>query len=526
MGCQRTEALAFTTELAPYGLTIVGEYVMNPKSVGIIKAASSNYPRIPPYHPSERFPEYPFDSVSGEPNDVYRGFRDLLVTLKLDEAHLNTKAWNPLGTIIQPGDKVLIKPNFVMDRHVSGGDYACVVTHGSVIRAVVDYVVIALKGSGKITIADAPMIDNDFKQIVRSVGLDKVVSYLSDCGVGVGLLDLRVENVEMRDGLIVRRFNLQGDPDGYVPIDLAEESEFAEVAALHRKFRGADYDSEETYRHHNDKVNEYLLSKTVLQSDVFINMPKLKTHKKIGVTLNLKNLIGINGDKNWIPHYRIGGPTRKGDEFDSSGILRHMESLFKDKFKEKAFRMAQQGSKAKLFLARAARKTQKAVVDHTNITKIRAGGWYGNDTIWRSVLDLNKILIYADSAGVMHTSPQRRFFSVIDGIVGGEGDGPVLPIPKRCGVLLAGFNPLAVDVCATRLMGFDYRSFAQFERALRLNKYVIMPHDVANIRCFSNVPQWQDILQQEGGLLEFRPSTGWEGKIEVRSNLDRKKSSL
>ena len=109
-------------------------------------------------------------------------------------------------------------------------------------------------------------------------------------------------------------------------------------------------------------------------------MPKLKTHKKIGVTLNLKNLIGINGDKNWIPHYRIGSPRTEGDEFNSRSILRHMESLLKDKFKEKAFHMAERGSKAKLFFARAARKTQKAVVEHTNITKIRAGGWYGNDT--------------------------------------------------------------------------------------------------------------------------------------------------
>ena len=93
-------------------------------------------------------------------------------------------------------------------------------------------------------------------------------------------------------------------------------------------------------------------------------------------------------------------------------------------------------------------------MEHTNITKIRAGGWYGNDTIWRSVLDLNKILLYADREGVMRSKRQRKFFSVVDGIIGGEGDGPVLAMPKVSGVLLAGFNPMAVDICATRLMGF------------------------------------------------------------------------
>ena len=305
-------------------------------SVGIIKARSSTYPKIAPFHPSERFPEYPFEELSAEPNDVYAGFRNLLITLQLDQAHFNTKEWNPFGGIVTPGDNVVIKPNFVMDRHVTGRDYNCVVTHGSVIRAVIDYVVIALKGRGTLTIADAPMIDNNFERIIERTGLDEIVAYYSRSGIDIKVYDLRVENVEMRDGLIVRRFKLPGDPAGYAPIDLGRESEFAEVAQLHRRYRGSDYDNQETMRHHNDRVNEYLLCKTVLQSDVFINMPKLKTHKKIGVTLNLKNLIGINGDKNWIPHYRVGSPRRKGDEFGSESILRHMESMLKDKFKEKS----------------------------------------------------------------------------------------------------------------------------------------------------------------------------------------------
>src|ERR1044071_3373679 len=129
---------------------------MNETSVGILKTESSAYPKVAPFHPSERFPEYPFGEISTDRNDVYSGFRDLLITMRLDEEHFNTKQWNPLGSIIRPGDKVVIKPNFVMDRHVAGGDYNCVVTHGSVIRAVVDYVAIALQRRGSITIADAP----------------------------------------------------------------------------------------------------------------------------------------------------------------------------------------------------------------------------------------------------------------------------------------------------------------------------------------------------------------------------------
>jgi hypothetical protein len=184
------------------------------------------------------------------------------------------------------------------------------------------------------------------------------------------------------------------------------------------------------------------------------------------------------------------------------------------------FQMVQRNSRGKLFLARLLRKAHKTVVEHTNITKIRAGGWYGNDTIWRPVLDLNKILLYADREGVMRPERQRKFFSVVDGIVGGEGDGPVLPTPKPCGALLAGFNPLAVDLCATRLMGFDYRLFAQFEMGLKLRKYPIMPFDIHSIRCLSNVSEWCDILNKTGSMLQFKPASGWEGRIEVDATRD------
>jgi uncharacterized protein (DUF362 family) len=485
--------------------------------VGIAKAETAVYPRQPPFHPSERFPEYAFGETGSDPNTVYGAVRELFNTLLLDREHYGTPEWNPLGEIISPGDRVVIKPNFVMDRHYTDGDYDSVVTHGSVIRAVIDYVAIALRREGHIIVADAPMLDNDFTRIVHRTGLEAIVDFYGRQGLKIDVFDLRVENVEMRDGLIVRRFKLQGDPLGYAVVDLAGDSEFAGIAHLHGSYRGSDYDSHETARHHNEQTNEFLMSKTVLAADVFINMPKLKTHKKIGVTLNMKNLIGINGDKNWIPHYRIGSPKEDGDEYEAANALRHMESLLKDAFKEKAFALAESKSAAGLFVARKLRGLQKAVVENTGLTKIRAGGWHGNDTVWRSVLDLNKILLYADADGVMHDTQQRKFLSVIDGIVGGEGDGPVIPTPKPCGVLVGGFNPLAVDLCATRLMGFDYRRFPQFENALKVKKYPLMRFAPDEIMCTSNHPTWCDILQNPEAAFRFEPAAGWMGQIEIRS---------
>ncbi len=440
--------------------------------VGIVKTGTVSYPQQAPFHPSERFPEYRFREISREPNEVYAGVRELFQTLLLDREHYGLKEWNPLGEIISPGDQVVIKPNFVMDRHYTGGDYQSVVTHGSVIRAVMDYVAIALQWEGQIIIADAPMLDNDFNRIVQFTGLEEVVDFYSQQGLTVGVYDLRVENVEMRDGLIVQRFKLPGDPAGYAAIDLASDSDF-------------------------------------------INMPKLKTHKKIGVTLNLKNLIGINGDKNWIPHYRVGSPKQNGDEYATANALRHMESLLKDRFKETAFALAESESKVGLYVARKLRGIQKTLVEHTSLTKIRAGGWYGNDTIWRSVLDLNKILLYADANGKMHETQQRKFFSIIDGIIGGEGDGPVITKAKPCGALVGGFNPLAVDICTTRLMGFDYHKFAQFANALKLKKYPLMTCTPDEIVCMSNYQAWRDVLQKQDDLLHFEPAPGWMGNIEI-----------
>ena len=45
-----------------------------------------------------------------------------------------------------------------------------------------------------------------------------------------------------------------------------------------------------------------------LGADAVINIPKLKTHKKSGVTLALKSCIGLTNEKYWLPHYTEGSP--------------------------------------------------------------------------------------------------------------------------------------------------------------------------------------------------------------------------
>ena len=49
----------------------------------------------------------------------------------------------------------------------------------------------------------------------------------------------------------------------------------------------------------------------------------------------------------------------------------------------------------------------------------------------------------------------RPHFAIVDGIVGMEGDGPIMGSPKHAGVLVMGRNFVAVDATCTRIMGFN-----------------------------------------------------------------------
>jgi len=114
---------------------------------------------------------------------------------------------------------------------------------------------------------------------------------------------------------------------------------------------------------------DYLyLTRTVVSSDVFISLPKLKTHHWAGATLSLKNLFGT------LP-----------------GICY---------------------------------------------------GWPKNELHWRGIP--NSIVDIACT----HTP----HFAIVDGIIGMEGDGPLMGSAKPVGALIMGADLVAVDATCCRLM--------------------------------------------------------------------------
>ena len=89
--------------------------------------------------------------------------------------------------------------------------------------------------------------------------------------------------------------------------------------------------------------------------------------------------------------------------------------------------------------------------------KYSEGSWWGNHTISRTIVDLNKILFYADKNGKMKNTPQRKDLIVADMIVSGEKEGPVAPSPKNVGIVASGVNPVCFDRVIAALMGFDIK---------------------------------------------------------------------
>lgn len=476
----------------------------------------TSYDAPPPFSPGVRWPEYPFNDAgeSGGENEVYTTVREALWLLGLDADRFDAADWNPLGEIIQPGQTVVLKPNFVREfRDTIPGHDRCITTEGAVIRAVVDYVYIALKGQGRIVIADAPHNDADFEKVMAISRPRPIVEFYREfADFNLELYDLRPEAADKIDGVIVGHRKLPGDPGGFVRVDLGEHSAFNEVQDKCHLLYGSEYDTSEIVSHHTGGRHEYLVCKTILDADVVISIPKLKTHKKTGITVNMKNLVGINGNKNWLPHHREGTPSQGGDQFMEDTAKRRVEQSTVATFK-KLFPLL---GPLRPIVAGPIKAMGKRVFGDTNVDTVRSGNWYGNDTTWRMVIDLNRMLWYAGADGRIHDTAQRKFFSVVDGIIGMEGNGPMDGTARAAGVVLAGSNPVAVDLACARLMGFDVAKLPVLYRVLEDHALPLAKMIAGDIIVHSNLEEYDGAIKAiTGEPLCFKPHFGWVGHVEM-----------
>lgn len=479
--------------------------------VAVIKTGCFQYPaNVEAFRPGTSYPEY-HGALSPDPNPIYDGVREALHLLGLDAERYGTPDWNPLGEYVRPGMNVLIKPNLVMDVNQNpDGGTDCLYTQPSVVAPMVDYILLALNGSGSIVIGDAPMQSCDFDRLIRESGYQDMAEYYQKQGADVRLVDFRGSFCRVVNGVHISEE--KAGVSGAV-IDLGAASEFAaEDQEKLRRMRITNYDPRLLQSHHQSGKHEYEISRYVLDADVIINMPKPKTHRKAGVTISLKNFVGANVHKEFLPHHTKGAYSQGGDEYPRRSVLQALRGELADRIclceAEKRYRV--------LPFYRFASALCCYFLNRSS-PYFSEGSWYGNHTISRTVADVNKLVYYAGKDGSLQDKPARSVLILADMIVSGEGEGPVLPSPKKAGILAAGLNPVCFDEAVAALMGMAIEKIPTLQTVRKIKEPFKLATDGQAPIYVSNDPALHEKTPQSipaEALLRFTPSAGWAGHIE------------
>jgi len=351
----------------------------------------------------------------------------------------------PFGTVIAKDAKVVIKPNLVMHENQGPGGIEPLITHSNFVRATVEAAL--QSAASEVIVGDAPLQACDFDELLNVTGLDRWARRMNESEPRFrGIRDFRRTTCQFVNGVRVATEELIAE-DRFVLFDLADDSLLEPVTDDQHSFRVTCYDPRLLAKKHSRGCHQYLVAKDVIDADVIINLPKLKTHKKAGITCALKNLIGINGNKEFLPHHRIGGSDAGGDCYPGgSRLKRALEYTLDLQNKVSSF------AAARIWSEVAANLNRVSTLAGDNLGV--EGSWSGNNTIWRTGLDLNRILLYGRSDGSLADTVQRRVIHLVDAVVAGQGDGPLCPDPLPLGLFVAGSNAAAIDWVGAQLLGY------------------------------------------------------------------------
>jgi uncharacterized protein (DUF362 family) len=398
--------------------------------------------------------------------------RSLFMEAGLNRENQGSEDWNPLGAIITRGDRVVIKPNWVHHRNGSGEGLDCLVTHPSVLEAVLLYAVKARPRS--IIVCDAPIQSCNFESLMTAQRLPEIVRRIGETSnIEVGIKDLR-RTIRQRGDLSGKLTEECQPRENYVLFDLGSDSLLEPISNTRSEFRVTMYNPDLLQKTHTRGRHQYLVARDVIEADVVINLPKLKTHKKAGLTGALKNMVGINGHKEYLPHHRKGGSGNGGDCYQGYSSIKGLVEELLD-----AANRAR-GPVARPVLAGAVRAAM-ALGKVMGVDNNYEGSWRGNDTVWRMTLDLQRLLHYGLPDGTFSGQVQRKVLTITDAIVAGEGDGPLSPTPVDLGMMTLAMNPAAADWVHALVMGFQPESIPLTREAFGRYRYPLTdfsPEDI------------------------------------------------
>lgn len=408
--------------------------------------------------------------------------------LRLREILLKTFTSEFLESVA--GKSVLIKPNLVKHNLVAE-DEICLRTNTNFILAALE--IILEHAPKKVLIADAPIQGCIFEKFVNGELLGKLSSLSEKFGVEIKIKDFR------RRTFVDAKVSAEKKPlSEYLIFDLKNESTLEEISSDGGIFRVNDYDYRRLAESHKKGVHKFCISKDVFDYDIILSMPKIKTHQKTGITCALKNLVGINGDKDYLPHHRVGGTNVGGDCYPGGNILRRASEFFLDAAN------SNQGKFWYYWLRLASRILWK--LSRPNRMQNLGAAWSGNDTCWRMVMDLNKIALYGKPDSTISDSKKRVLYSLSDGIVGGQGDGPLYPKPLPLGIVMFTNSSYLNDVAVCKLFGFDMEKIPLIKKAF---EYC----DFENSEIEIDGRKVANLDELSGESIKVEPPPGWKDSL-------------
>ena len=351
------------------------------------------------------------------------------------------------------GKKVLLKPNWVRHDRVPS-DEICLRTHDAFLLAALDAVL--KKRPKEVLIGDAPLQGCHWSRVLTPELLGAIDRLKEDHSIPVSIKDFRRVTFDpvLNDAREDRR-----SLDEYLIFDVGPASYLEPITEKGRNnFRVTAYNPDRFIESHSKGMHKYCVTRELFNVDLVISLPKVKTHQKAGITAALKNIVGLNGDKDFLPHHRIGGTGKGGDCYPGDSTVRYLA--------ERAFDEANRNKGN--FLFSIWRKVGSLLwrLSFPGRYDDPGAAWYGNDTTWRMVMDLNLIVYFGTADGKLASSQQREFYSLSDGIIGGQGNGPLFPDPLPLGIVSFTNSSALHDVCMAYLMGMNVDKIPLLRAAL------------------------------------------------------------
>jgi hypothetical protein len=430
---------------------------------------------------------------------------------------------NPLCPFLQPGGTLVIKPNWVTDYNRSGEGMECLVTHSSLIQCILEEGAKALEGRGRIIVGDAPIQGCRFEVLIDALRMRAIAAAVREKHpqLEIEIADWRLTVIGHQGsgslgGPCSRQtFRDQSEAVGeyYVEVDLGRESFLEEIAEFADRFRVTMYKPSLMNLHHRPGRHQYLLRKEALDADLLVNLAKMKTHEKAGLTGAMKNLVGVNGHKEYLPHHIQGSYSQGGDSYPHTNMF----STWAEKVYDRWWEEESDLNDWQRWTYRVRFKALHVLSRLRGAERVPYGSWSGNETLWRMTLDLNHLLYFGGRR------PQR-IINIVDGIIAGEGEGPLSPTRKEAGILVLGDNPAYLDAFLGRLMGYHLSRIPTIYHAVnhRRSKFGGPLLDEMPVFAVDENGEARPVQSSQIENLRFQAPRNWQRAVAPRRSLPTK----